>query len=121
MSNMAYLRGLMIKKTEKPLVWLRGEVKTPPFSQNARLEAGYLLRKLQQHELLSLPYSRPMYNIGSNCHELRINDKDITWRIIYRLDEDAIIILDVFKKKTDKTPLSVIKDCKKRLKNYDNS
>jgi hypothetical protein len=24
----------------KPLVWLRGEVKTPPFSPDARLEAG---------------------------------------------------------------------------------
>jgi phage-related protein len=110
----------MTNKPEKLLVWLQGEVKTPPFSLEARLEAGFLLRKLQQNELLSMPHSRPMYNIGSNCHELRINDKGIIWRIIYRLDEDAIIILDVFKKKTDKTPLSVIRNCQKRLKNYDN-
>ena len=25
---------------DKPLVWLRGEVKTPPFSFDARIEAG---------------------------------------------------------------------------------
>ena len=31
-------------RIDKPLVWLRGEVKTPPFSQAARLEAGYVLR-----------------------------------------------------------------------------
>ncbi|BAS59770.1 hypothetical protein NIES2135_06950 [Leptolyngbya boryana NIES-2135] len=33
---------------DKPLVWLRGEIKTSPFSQEARLEAGFLLRRLQQ-------------------------------------------------------------------------
>jgi len=27
---------------DKPLVWLHGEVKTPPFSKSARLEAGFL-------------------------------------------------------------------------------
>lgn len=29
---------------ERPLVWLHGEVKTPPFSQEARIAAGVLLR-----------------------------------------------------------------------------
>jgi hypothetical protein len=51
-------------RIDKPLVWLRGEVKTPPFSQVARLEAGYMLRLLQQGELLGLPHSRPMPVIG---------------------------------------------------------
>jgi hypothetical protein len=45
---------------DKPLVWLKGEVKTPPFSNQARLEAGLLLRRLQQGQGLSLPHSRPM-------------------------------------------------------------
>jgi len=31
---------------DKPLVWLHGAVKSPPFSGVARVEAGYLLRKL---------------------------------------------------------------------------
>jgi hypothetical protein len=40
---------------DKPLLWLSGEIKTPPFSQNARIEAGFLLRKLQKGKMLSLP------------------------------------------------------------------
>ncbi len=102
----------------KPLVWLRGEVKTPPFSQAARLEAGYLLRVLQQGESLGLPHSRPMPTIGPRCHELRINDEAGTFRIIYRADTDAVIILDVLKKKTEQTPQSVIETCRHRLRTY---
>ena len=103
----------------KPLVWIHGEVKTPPFSQAARLEAGFLLRKLQEGATLSLPHSRPMPSIGSRCHELRINDRNATWRIMYRVDPDAIVILEVFKKTTAKTPVPVIDTCKRRLRMYD--
>ena len=88
---------------DKLLVWLRGEVKTPPFSQAARLEAGYLLRSLQEGESLGLPHSRPMPVIGVRCHELRIIDESCTFRITYRVDADAVVILDVFKKKTQQT------------------
>lgn len=109
----------MKSSAEKVLVWLQGEVKTPPFSREARLEAGFLLRKLQQGEMLSMPQSRPMPNIGSNCHELRIVDINSTWRIIYRIDSDAIVILEVFSKKTRETPKSVIDTCQKRLRLYD--
>ena len=84
--------------TDKPLAWLGSEVKTPPLSREARLEAGFLLRKLQQREKLSLPHSRPMPSIGARCHELRINDEQKTWRIIYRIDSDAIVIVEVFTK-----------------------
>ncbi len=108
-----------MQKRDKPLVWMHGEVKTPPFSLEARLEAGFLLRQLQAGENLSLPHSRPMPNIGRRCHELRIQDESVTWRIIYRTDPDAIVILDVFDKKTNKTPKSVISTCKSRLKSYD--
>jgi phage-related protein len=104
---------------DKPLVWLHGEVKTPPLSQAARIEAGVLLRRLQRGEKLSLPHSRPMPSIGSRCHELRINDEDVTWRIIYRIDTDAVVILEVFKKGTAKTPKHVIDQCKRRLRLYD--
>jgi phage-related protein len=104
---------------DKPLVWLRGEVKTPPFSQPARLEAGVLLRQLQGGSKLSLPHSRPMPGIGARCHELRIVDKGSTWRIIYRLDDDAVVIVDVFSKKTRQTPGHVIVDCRRRLRQYD--
>jgi len=108
-----------MKQSAKPLIWLHGEVKTPPFSKAARLEAGYLLRQLQGGIKLSLPHSRPMPSIGARCHELRINDENKTWRIVYRLDDDAIIILEVFEKKSQTTPKKVIDNCKRRLKLYD--
>jgi len=97
---------------EKSLVWLHGEVKTPPFSIDARIEAGFLLRRLQQGEKLAMPQSRPMPSVGTRCHELRINDRDLTWRIVYRVESDAIVILEVFEKKTSKTPKTVMATCK---------
>ena len=103
---------------DKPLAWLHGHIKTPPFSREARLEAGFLLRRLQQGDKLGLPYSRPMPSVGARCHELRINDVDNTWRIIYRIDTDAIVILEVFPKKTGKTPKKIIDICKQRLRHY---
>lgn len=104
---------------DKPLVWLHGKIKSPPFSPGARVEAGFLLRKLQQGETLTLPHVRPMPSIGSRCYELRINDKNVTWRIIYRIDPDAIVILSVFDKKTARTPNQIIELCQKRIKLYD--
>lgn len=105
--------------TDKPLVWLRGEVKTPPFSAAARLEAGSLLRRLQGGEKLGMPHSRPMPSIGRQCHELRITDTGRSWRIIYRLDADAIVIADVFQKTTPATPRRAITACRRRLTLYD--
>lgn len=105
--------------SDKPLVWLHGEVKTPPLSPAARLEAGFLLRKLQQGERLPMPWSRPMPSIGKRCHELRINDDDCTWRIVYPIDDDAIVILEVFQKQTRQTPHPVIEACKRRIRLYD--
>jgi phage-related protein len=106
---------------DKPLIWLEGEIKTPPFSQAARLEAGYLLRRLQRGEALGMPHSRPLPSIGARCHELRINDERTTWRIIYRIDSDAIVILEVFNKKRRTTPKAIVDVCKKRLREYDNA
>jgi len=58
--------------------------------------------------------------IGKRCRELRITDKNVTWRIVYRTDVDAIVILEVFEKKTNKTPKRIINLCKERLRDYDN-
>ena len=102
----------------KPLVWLHGEVKTPPFSSAARVEAGVLIRQLQRGVGLSLPHSRPMPVIGRSCHELRIQDDSRTWRIVYFVDSIAIVILDVFAKTTNQTPKSVIDVCKARLARF---
>jgi len=57
--------------------------------------------------------------VGSRCLELRIQDGDLTWRVIYRVDADAVIICDVFAKKTQATPRSVVESCRRRLTVYD--
>lgn len=106
-------------RDDKPLVWLHGEVKTPPFSREARIEAGTLLRRLQCGEGIGLPHSRPMPSIGRRCHELRIPDENVTWRVVYRIDDDAIVIGEVFAKKTNQTPKQVIDVCQRRLAKYD--
>jgi phage-related protein len=108
-----------MKTRDKPLVWLHGEVKSPPFGAEARLEAGFLLRLLQQGESLGLPRSRPMPSIGSSCHELRINDASGTWRIIYKVAVDAIVILEVFSKKAKTTPREIEEVCRRRLRQYE--
>lgn len=62
-----------------------------------------------------------MPSIAARCHELRINDEGQTWRLVYRIDTDAILILAVFAKKTEKTPGDIIRICQQRLKNYDDA
>lgn len=115
MSRMTYVWIM----DRKPLAWLKGEIKTPPFSPEARLEAGFLVGLLQKGHKLKMPQSRPMPSIGKSCHELRITDQDKIWRIIYRLDADAVVIGDVFCKKTESTPTAVIDNSKARFKQYD--
>lgn len=109
---------LPTRPRDKPLVWLHGEIKTPPFSIQARIEAGVLLRQLQRGARLAMPHSRPMPAIGPACHELRVRDRDADWRIVYFVGVDAIVILDVFSKTTRATPKSVLHVCRARLAAY---
>ena len=76
--------------SDKPLVWLHGEIRTPPFSRAARIEAGYLLRLLQKGR-----------------------------RLACRSRVDAVVILEVFAKKTRTTPKAIIDTCTRRLREYD--
>lgn len=66
-----------------------------------------------------MPKSRPLPALGSRCHELRVVDGKMDWRLIYRLDMDAVVILEVFPKKTKQTPVTVLKACKERMRRYD--
>lgn len=77
-----------------------------------------LLRLLQQGVRLRMPQSRPMPVIGPGCHELRVTDQNVTWRIFHSLDEDAVVILDVVHKTTSKTPRQVIDVCRARFRRY---
>jgi phage-related protein len=68
-----------------------------------------------------MPISRPMPAIGPRCHELRIVDEDVTWRIVYRIDSDAVVIAEVFAKRTAQTPQAVLATCRRRLREYDDA
>jgi phage-related protein len=59
-----------------------------------------------------------MADIGRNCHELRIDDGGLTWRILYHLDSDAVVILEIFQKKSRTTPKAAIEVARKRLRLY---
>ena len=103
----------------RPLRWVLGEIKTPPFAEEARREAGFLLRELQDGKPLKFPQAEPLPTVGPRCGALRIRDDKHSWRIMYRLDAEAVLILEVYAKKTPKIPDEVIARCKRRLKVYD--
>lgn len=109
-------------KPDKPIVWLDGPPQSPPLSEEAQDEAGYLLRKLQKGESIGMPHSKPLPKVAARLHELRINDEDVTWRIFYRIDDDAIVVVLIDPKKSTqgiKTPKKVLDKVRKRLKDYD--
>lgn len=66
-----------------------------------------------------MPHSRPMPSVGRRCHELRVNDGGQTWRVIYRADPDAILVVALFSKKSIKTPKGVLDQAKRLLGQYD--
>ena len=106
-------------KKRKPLVILGEKIKSPPFSAEARLEAGVLLGMLQEGLPVSMPQARTMPSIGRRCLELRIKDENAEWRILCRVDPDLILLVHAFSKKPEQTPKNVIELCKQRLKRYD--
>lgn len=107
------------KRGRKPLAWLHGEIKTPPFTEEGRREAGKLLRLLQEGEKLGMPQAELLPVVGSRCGALRVRDGRHNWRIMYRVDHDAVLVLEVYAKKTRKIPQEVIDRCKRRLRDYD--
>ena len=110
--------GLEMSPSDKPPIWLHGEITTPPFPRMPVSRLGFY-RATPARRRIDPARSRPMPSIGLNCHELRGVDESVTWRIVYRLFSDAVLILEVFEKKTSKTPKSVIDVCKSRLKRYE--
>jgi phage-related protein len=67
-----------------------------------------------------MPESRPLPAIDPRCHELRIDDivNKTEWRVIYYTGQQAIAVLDIFAKKTRKTPSDVISHCRRRLAQF---
>jgi phage-related protein len=60
-----------------------------------------------------------MPSIGTRCHELGVRDENKNGRIVYRVDDDSVVIADVFAKTTQQTPKQVIETCQRRLAKYD--
>ena len=73
-----------------------------------------LLRLLQEGEQLGMPQAEPLPNVGPRCGAMRVRDAERNWRIMFRTDADAILVLEVYSKKTRKIPDEVIQRCKQR-------
>jgi phage-related protein len=78
-----------------------------------------LLRLLQEGERLGMPQAEPLPDVGPRCGALRVRDEEHNWRIMYRVDSDAIVIADIYPKKTRKIPDEVVERCRRRLAQYD--
>ncbi len=66
----------------------------------------------------SLPASRPIPEIESGCHELKVKDERHDWRVVYAVESDAIVILEVFGKGSKRTPKHVKETCRRRVREY---
>ena len=109
--------------SHKELIWWHSDPPaTPPFGEKARRRAGFLLWLLQLGELpLKEPHVKRMRDMGPGIYELRIPDAGDRWRLIFRIDDDAIVIVEVFKKKTGKTPTKNKRAAQDRLRLYDDA
>jgi phage-related protein len=68
-------------------------------------EIGEALRDLQKGLHLGMPLSKPMPEIASEAHELRVTGKTSSVRVLYLVKlADAILVFHAFQKKTQKTP-----------------
>jgi len=78
-----------------------------------------LLRLLQEGEQLGMPQAEHLPIVGRRCGALRVPDAGHNWRIMYRVDPDAVLVVEVYSKKTRKIPDEVLERCKQRLRQYD--
>ena len=60
-----------------------------------------------------------MPQIGKRCHELRVSDGEVEWRVFYAVRPDAIVVIGVEKKGTQRTPKGTIQSCKRRIAAFD--
>ncbi len=60
-----------------------------------------------------------MKGIGRACHELRMKDDGVNWRLILRVDDDAIVVVGLFARTPRTAAGRIIAVCRKRLSQYD--
>jgi phage-related protein len=109
-----------VNPKEKPLFRFNGvEVNTPPMSDAARREAGFLLGLLQCGETLGMPQARPLFEVAPRLYELRIREAGKNWRIFYRADADRVLLIHQINKTTQTLSEQDKKTVKDRLATYD--
>lgn len=109
-----------LKPPRKFLVWLEGEVKSPPLllrRDGKRLACSCgCFRKGSDSVCLMRSLCRAL-DRGAAPYEFA--DAQHNWRIVYRVDQDAVLVLEVYAKMTRKIPDEVLERCKRRLRQYD--
>lgn len=115
---MTYCAKISTIERVKRVVWNKSALETVrSFSAEVRQEIGALLRLLQNGELLGMPQSKPMKQVGTSAFELRVKDRDGIYRVFYvQFDKNRILVPHAFVKKTQKTPLQEIETAQKRLR-----
>lgn len=102
----------------KPLLFL-ADIEAPPLRRGIRREAGVQLSRIQDGEKLPFPTSRPMPTIGAGVHELRLHDSSGIYRLPYRVGGDHVLLIDAFKKTSEKTEDKDLNRSRDRLKAFD--
>ena len=101
-------------------LWSELREKEDAFHFRSSIEAGVLLRQLQRGKSQRchlLDRCRPSALDVMNWQSSQ--DQSKSWRILYRIDTDAIVILGVFRKTTQQTPLVSNRDSQAPFEKYD--
>ncbi len=102
----------------KQVVWNGHHFTVPPFTEEGQDEAGMLLRHLQEGLTLGPPQAKPLPAVGPRCGELRVRDAGHNWRIVYHIDDEVVVILDVFAKTSPQSQTQSIDRCRTRLADF---
>lgn len=99
---------------DKPLAWLGSSLDDVRlFPADARRDAGYQLRRVQQG--LQPSDSKPMTSVGPGVTEIRVKTR-LEHRVFYLAKfEDAVYVLHAFEKRTRQTATRDIDLAKRRL------
>lgn len=91
------------------------EIGSFPALVQAKIKASLLL--LARDGRLEVPFAK---KLDRQLFEIRIKHAG-QWRVLYAyIEEEYIIILSAFQKKTQKTPSLILETTKQRLRGYEN-
>ena len=118
MSDLTYIKYQDGSQRQTAVVASRGSENTPVFEGSAPRSRLLASAVAAWGNARDASFEADAHDWGA-LSRITIVDGDSTWRIVYRADPDAVIIAEVFKKKTSQTPKRVIATCKARLREYD--